>query len=248
MFFEKKDNLFIGQFGALYSLSTLIHGLSTRMGGVSTGAYASLNIGPNSCDNPAHIQENRNRLFKALHLSLESLAIPQQIHSDHIECVSNPGHVPETDGLISNTPGLVLTIQIADCLPVFLHDPQNRSIGLVHAGWRGSSKKITAKAVQKMQTSFGCDPKELHVCLGPSIGPCCYQIGSDVAEYFPKEFVTEDFLDLWKCNYAQLMECGIHPENISISRVCTMCHSDLFFSHRKTGKDTGRMMAIFGIS
>ena len=248
MFFEEKENLFIGQFSALYTLSTLIHGLSTRMGGVSTGAYTSLNIGPNSCDNPAHIQENRNRLFKALHLSLESLAIPQQIHSDHIKCVSNSGHVPETDGLISNTPGLVLTIQIADCLPVFLHDPQNRSIGLVHAGWKGSSKRIAAKAVQEMHTSFESNPKELSACLGPSIGPCCYQIGSDVAKYFSKEFVTEGFLDLWKCNYAQLMECGIRPENISVSRVCTMCHSDLFFSHRKTGKDTGRMMAIFGIS
>jgi YfiH family protein len=247
MFFEKKENLFIGQFQALYSHPALIHGISTRPGGISRGSYSSLNIGPNSSDQPGHIQENRHRFFKAAQLSPDALAIPQQIHGDRIARVFKSGHILETDGLITDTPGIVLSIQIADCLPVFLHDPQTRCIGLVHAGWRGSSRKIASKAVREMQTCFRSNPEDIHAYLGPSIGPCCYQIGSDVADNFSKEYVTQGHLDLWKCNTAQLTERGINPENITISHLCTMCHSDLFFSHRASGNNTGRMMAILGL-
>jgi YfiH family protein len=247
MFFEKVNTLFIGRFAELDTDPTLIHGVSTRRGGVSTGPFTSLNLGFKTLDKTDRVRENRRRFFNSVSLSAEMLAVPQQVHSDQVMCVSLPGIVSETDALITKTPGIVLSIQIADCLPIYLYDSENVCIGLVHAGCRGSAISIASKTVQYMNTCFGSNPENIRAFLGPSIGPCCYRVGSDVVSQFSKNYISGTNLNLWKCNSEQLMRCGVKSGNIIISRLCTVCHSDLFFSHRGSGNHTGRMIAFFGI-
>lgn len=248
MFFEKTDNLFIGRFAELYRDPDLHHGISTRKGGVSTRPYSSLNLGLNTSDKMDRVQENRKRFFQSVALSTDMLSIPQQVHSDHVKCVIEPGIQADTDALITNIKGITLTVQVADCLPIYLYDPDKYCIGLVHAGWRGSVATIISKTVHQMQRSFKTNPENIQAFLGPSIGPCCYEVGPEVIAQFSTQHITNGYLDLWKCNSDQLIKSGVKPSNIIISRLCTVCQSDLFFSHRASGNITGRMIAYWGLS
>ena len=247
MFFEKIDNLFIGRFAELYLDPDLHHGISTRKGGSSVGPYASLNLGLKTHDELDLVKENRKLFFQSVALSTDMLSIPQQVHSDHVKCVTEPGIQADTDALITNIRGITLTVQVADCLPIYLYDPDKYCIGLVHAGWRGSAAKITSKTVYQMQKSFKTNPENIQAFLGPSIGPCCYEVGPDVITQFSTQYITNGYLDLWKCNSEQLIQSGVNPNKITISRLCTVCQSDLFFSHRASGNKTGRMIAFFGL-
>lgn len=244
MFFEKKSNLFIGRFGHLYRNSIIDHGFSTRRGGISNFPYDSLNLGYQTGDAQHNIEENRKRFFQAIEIISEQVAVPEQIHDNQIAKVDNPGHFPETDGLITNVPRIVLSIQTADCLPIFLLDPVRPAIGLIHAGWRGTEAKISQKAVKAMSDHFETKPDDLQIFFGPSIGPCCYNIGPDVAEHFSNKYITKGKLNLWKCNMDQLIQMGMSSHQIRMSRLCTACHPEWFFSHRRSGGKTGRMNAI----
>jgi len=248
MFFEKINNLFIGRFTDLYHNTTLIHGISTRKGGVSGDPFTSLNLGLNTADSKDHVQENRRLFLKSAALSRNKLSIPQQVHGDHVKCVSEPGFQSETDAIITNSRDIILTVQVADCLPIYLYDPENRCIGLVHAGWRGSAVKIVSKTLHKMQITFKTEPENIQAFLGPSIGPCCYEVGPEIIVKFSTKSINNGNLDLWRCNSEQLIEAGVNHHNIIISRLCTVCHPDLFFSHRASGGNTGRMIAYLGLS
>ncbi len=245
MFFEKKEKLFVGRFGPLYRNRIVGHGFSTRRGGISVPPYDSLNLGYKTGDTQKHIEENRKRFFQAIKISSEQLAIPEQIHDNKILNVYNPGNYPAADGLITNISGIVLSVQIADCLPVFLFDPVHRAIGLIHTGWRGTSEKISQKAVKAMTDHFHTKPEDLQIFFGPSIGPCCYTVGPDVSEHFSKQYLINGKLDLWMCNKDQLIRAGAPAKQIMMSRLCTACHPEWFFSHRCSGGKTGRMMALF---
>jgi len=247
MFFERRGELFIGRFGELLKNRDVFHGFSTRKGGVSKSLYNWLNLGDKTSDLSFRVRENRRGFFSLLGVSEVNLAIPQQVHGDRILRVTEPGNYPETDGLITNTPGIGLIVQVADCVPLFFYDSFQKAVGLVHAGWRGTMLKISAKAVQKMGSYFGTNPKDLQIFVGPSIGPCCYEVGSDVASRFPRKYIIDKRLDLWRSNRDQLLKAGVKPDKIVMSNLCTACHPEWFFSYRASGGETGRMMAVLGL-
>ena len=247
MFFENKSQLFIGRFARLYGSDVLFHAFSTRRGGISQSPFDTLNLGDRTGDCEKNVKENRDRFFQSIGVKPEKLAIPVQIHGNNIVPVEAPGVYPETDGLITDVPEICLVVQVADCLPVYLYDPIHRAIGLVHTGWRGTYQKIVTLAIQNMGSNFGTRPEDILVFFGPSIGPCCYEVGIDVSQHFPGNEMQGKRLDLWKANRNLLIESGIPVDNITVSGLCTACYSDWFFSHRRSGGKTGRMMGIIGL-
>lgn len=247
MFFEKKENLFIGRFSAWYGSPGLFHGFSTRKGGVSAAPYDSLNLGLNTDDDPGAVAENFARFCGAMGISRRQIAFTKQAHGDRVQCVRNPGVYADTDALITNVSGLPLAIQVADCVPVFLYDPVLMAAGLAHAGWRGSALGISAKTVRAMSESFGSRPEDIRACIGPSVGPCCYEVNTEVSIQFPPEYVKDGRLDLWTCNFDLLVQAGLKPGNVFSNRLCTVCHQEWFFSYRAGGGKTGRMLGVVGL-
>jgi YfiH family protein len=191
----------------LSALPWLVHAFSTRNGGVSKPPCAGLNLGFTECDQRERVEENRRHFFARLGGSDLTPASVHQIHSSHSFVVSrgSSGQLdyrlpaveaplpasadpPSGDGLITAEQGVLLTIRVADCLPVLLVDPQQRVVAAVHAGWRGSLARVTEKAVGDMRRSFGTDPQHLIAALGPSIRACCYDVGDEVVEAFHGKF------------------------------------------------------------
>lgn len=247
MFFEKKGNLFIGRFRGMFGNEAVFHGFSTRKRGLSAFPYDSLNLGYETGDLLDRVQENRRLFFKAMAISGSMIASAQQVHGDKVVNVSSPGSYDQTDGLVTRIPGIALVVQTADCLPVYIYDPTHQAVGMIHAGWKGTVLKISSKAVREMERHFGTKPEDIKIFLGPSIGPCCYEVGRDVARRFSAKYISGGRLNLWKSNKDQLVEVGVRPERIMTSRLCTVCHAEWFFSHRASSGQTGRMMAILGL-
>ena len=224
-----------------------MHAFSTRPGGVSPEPFDSLNLGHNTDDDGDNVAENRKRFFQTLGVNSKFVAMPNQVHGHHIQHVSRGGFYPDTDALITDTPGVALTVQTADCVPLFLIDEMRPAIGLVHAGWRGSAGDIAGKTVQTMREAFGTRPENLKVFIGPSIGPCCYEIGPEVQKTISPEFFEGRHLNLWQLNAQTLVRSGVKTEHIHIAGMCTACLSDWFFSHRRSGGKTGRLMSVLMI-
>ena len=248
MFFEKKGILLLGKFGRLFGDPLTIHGFSTRKGGVSFSPYESLNLGQNIDDDVDRVYKNWARFCRAMSVREEDVALPQQVHGNRIIRVNHPGKYPETDGLVTNVSRIALVVRVADCLPIYLYDPVREVIGLLHAGWKGTKLKIASKAVEKMNLFFETQPRDLWAFFGPSIGPCCYEVGREVVRQFSGKYVTEGRLDLWQCNKNQLVNAGMLPERVEMSRLCTVCHPEWFYSHRASGGKTGRMVAMLGLT
>lgn len=181
------------QAAPLARISWLVHGFSTRQGGASR-AYGkgSLNLGFTVHDERAAVTKNRSALISAVTKGSKArwnLVSLRQVHSDLIHCVSqSPEHPLAGDGLITNTPGLLLAVLTADCLPVIVVDPKRRAVGVFHAGWRGTVKRIVEKGVGEMRRHFGSDPAQLRAAIGPGIRNCCYQVGPEVKDTFQAQF------------------------------------------------------------
>lgn len=200
---------------------------------------------------------NRKDFLGALGLGCQELVCASQVHGDGIARVtlrdkgrgalSGAGAIANTDALITSEKGLALGIFTADCLSIFLYDPEIPAIGLVHAGWQGSQKEIASKAVEAMKKEFNCRPQDLCVGFGPCIRSCCYEVGSRMNDYFKTGIVVRDnryYLDLAKINTVQLKEAGVREEQIVDLMLCTYCSSKEFFSYRRHGKDAGRMISL----
>jgi polyphenol oxidase len=179
---------------SLGKIPWFLHGFSTRVGGVSR-AYGgtSLNLGFTKEDSPSAVEKNRAIFLQGLGAIRQDHEFPlvslRQIHSDLIYCVSGrPKHTLVGDGLITDTPGLVLAIQTADCLPVLLADSKRRAVGVFHAGWRGTIQRIVEKGVGEMRRWFGSQPRDLRAAIGPGVHGCCYQVGEEVRENFESQF------------------------------------------------------------
>jgi len=245
----------------------VIHAFSTREGGVSRPPYHSLNLSLSVGDDPEAVKENRRRFFSALGVDPSRVVRVRQVHGDGVlvigeELTRRKGfpHVLLDEGagydaMITDQPGLALTITTADCLPLFLFDPRRRAIGAVHAGWRSTVKRIAEKAVEAMARTYGTAPGDLFAILGPGIGGCCYEVDEAVIRPLAQAvsawqaFVVEKangrfLLDLSGVNQRILQEAGVLPEHLFLTRLCTACRSDLFYSYRAEKPRTGRMLSL----
>ena len=200
----------------------------------------------------AHNGNARKLLSSLINLDPNKIVSPQQVHSSEVKVVDAPGKIPFTDAIISTSKSVVLSIQVADCIPLYLADPDNNIIGIVHAGWRGIEKGIVANSINKMIT-LGADDNRIIAYIGPSIQKCCFEIGPEVAKKFPINFqinssYDRSFLDLQKLTKNILINNSISYNNIISSNECTKCNSDKYFSYRNTGLKSGRMIGIIGLT
>lgn len=237
----------------------VVHAIFTRLGGLSREPYAALNVGRSVGDDADVVAANVERVYRAVGVRPESVVTPYQVHSNRVQAVGaeHGGQViPNTDGLITNTPGLALLLRFADCQPILLYDPLRHALGLAHAGWRGVAKGMARRAVEAMAETFGTRPADLRVGLGPAIGACCYRVGDEVAAAMG--YTLPDWeaamqpdpsgegwrLDLSAANAQQLAAAGVRVRHVERAGLCTSCHHDEFFSHRADGGRTGRFAAI----
>jgi len=229
----------------------VVHAVLTRQGGVSQGPFATLNLGHTVGDDLAAVEENHRRALSALGLDRSRVVSPYQVHSANVRLVGE-AHIgtvqPATDGLLTTTPGVVLLFRFADCVPLLLFDPVRRAVGLVHAGWRGAARGVVPAAVAAFARYAGSKPRDLWAGIGPAIGPCCYQVGPEVAQAVAgacpegAEVVQRRddglYLDLPGAVRAQLAAAGVGQ--IAMSGLCTACHTEEWFSHRAERGRTGR--------
>lgn len=245
----------------------LIHGFTTRHGGVSPEPYKSLNLALHVGDDPTNVVENRKRLLQEAGLSIDQLVCAEQVHGKHVTAVAlaDKGNgatdyesaVPDSDGLCTDEHDLILTLFFADCVPILLYDPVKEAACALHAGWKGTALKIVAEGIQKMQKSYGSKPADMAAAIGPAIGGCCYGVSEEVAEKLKASVDGETaaltqrqgkwHVDLQTLNREQLLEAGLRPENIDVLAYCTSDRTDLFFSHRKENGRTGRQGAFIGL-
>ncbi len=246
----------------------VVHGVTARNGGVSKGPYESMDMALHTGDEEADVVENRRRFLGRLGLDFNRLTTAEQIHGDRIVRVDerNAGRgrlkyedaISGTDALITDVPGIPLMLCFADCTPVLLFDPVHRAAAIAHGGWKGTALSIAVKTLRAMEEAYGTRPGDCLAGIGPAIGPCCYEIGEEVAEVFRKAFpdyagniISEQDkkirLDLWKANRLQLENAGLLPEHIDAAGICTSCRSSTFFSYRAEGPVTGRIAAIMAI-
>ncbi|MEJ2208419.1 MAG: peptidoglycan editing factor PgeF [Anaerolineae bacterium] len=232
------------------------HAVFTRLGGVSQDPFATLNVGASVGDDGQAVAENHRRIYATLGLDRGQVVTARQVHGNRVALVDGRqagSVVPNTDGLVTATPGLGLLLRFADCQPVLLYDPEHHALALAHAGWRGVAQGIVRRAVEAMQDAFGSRPAALLAGLGPAIGPCHYAVGHEVAAAMgyvlpdwqaAMELEGEDHwrLDLSAANAQLLAAAGV--THIEQAGMCTACHNDEFFSHRAEGGRTGRFAVV----
>jgi YfiH family protein len=227
------------------------HGFTTRDGGVSEGPYASFNLGSKWGDDPARVRENRRRFFREA--GIERLFSVTQVHGGDVTHVG-PEAEPEelarhrADAIITNQLNAPLGIYTADCIAILIGDPKTGAIAAAHAGWRGTVENVATKAARALVTTFGSKWEDLRVAFGPSIGPCCFEVGEDVAAKFNPEFVKprpgqKPTIDLRAANVAELVSAGVRKEHIDASPPCTACDRARFYSFRRDGRETGQHVA-----
>jgi hypothetical protein len=241
------------------------HAFSTRLGGVSEGSFESLNLGLHTGDDKEEVLKNRSIICNELNMNSSQIVAGEQIHSDQIKVVtkedqgkgalSYESSISKTDALITAQIGVTLTSYYADCVPIIILDPEKKVVALAHGGWKGTVKKIAQKTVLRMKEEFASQVEKLLIGIGPSIGPCCYEVDDYVINFLRDAFNYWDELvvkveegkwklNLWESNWRQLQDIGVLKENIIISGVCTSCNTDLLYSYRAEDGKTGRMASL----
>ncbi|MCS7010130.1 MAG: peptidoglycan editing factor PgeF [Anaerolineales bacterium] len=241
-------------------LGDIPHAVFSRHGGVSPAPWASLNLGGTVGDDPVRVRENRRRALQALGLSEASVYDVWQVHSARVVVAqtARPAHMPhlQADAILTNQPGVTLLMRFADCVPILLYDPLHRVVGIVHAGWQGTVKRVVSEAVAHMRSIFGSQPDSLLAALGPSIGPDHYEVGEDVVQAVEHSFGSDAdallprkngriFFDLWAANHLLLEQAGVRQ--IELAGLCTACHTEDWFSHRAEKGRTGRFGALIAL-
>ncbi len=237
-----------------------VHGVFTRLGGVSTGAWASLNVGSTVGDDPDAVSRNRHLLLAALGLESRRECTVWQVHSADTIVVNGavPGErvLAQADGMVTDRTDVALTMRFADCVPVLLYDPVRKVIGIAHAGWRGTVIGAGPGAVRKMVEVYGSCVRDIQAGIGPSIGPARYQVGEDVVTAVQKAYGQLDglihraaddsaYFDLWEANRRSL--AGVGVEQIEVAGICTASRTAEFFSHRAECGKTGRFGAVIAL-
>lgn len=249
MFFEETNGLKILKSQIFAKLPELKFGFSTRQGGFSKSDFNSLNLSLSVGDDEKSVLKNRELFFSSLGIKQEKVALAGQVHKDKIVSPQNFGLQRQCDGLVTNEANTFLTLTAADCYCIFFYEPVKKVVCGVHSGWRGTVAEISKKAIQRMETDFGCEKKEILAFVTPGISQENFEVGDEVAQNFASEFVSrksKSFVDLEKIIVKQLEETGIKSENIETSNLCTFGEEGLFFSHRRDKGKTGRMFGVIG--
>lgn len=258
-------------FPKLNEISCIRHLFSTRLGGVSEGIYASMNLSFTRGDEEEKVKENFRRIAEIMGADMEQFVLSHQTHTDNIRIVTGedagcgltkPLAYENVDGLITKEKGLVLSTFYADCVPIYLVDPVKEVIGLCHSGWKGTVLEIGAKTVRKMQETFGCSPEDIYGAVAPSICQECYEVSGDVIEEIRKTFSEKEYgrdythelfyekpngkyqLNLWRACELILLKAGLLPEHIEVTDICTCCNPDYLFSHRASMGKRGNLGAF----
>lgn len=246
----------------------LAAGFTTRLGGISRAPYDSMNCGLHVGDDNEAVVRNRKNLSLLLNFPFEGWTCADQVHGNQVTIVASgekgrgreilADAIEASDGLITADRNVLLASFYADCVPLFVMDPNKKVIGMAHAGWKGTAAIISQKIVEAMTERYGSNPQDLRVAIGPSIGPCCYEVDDRVVDQISKQLVRKQAdwlvgkgqgkyqLDLKLVNYYMFIQAGILPAHILQSSWCTSCRNDMFFSYRADGGHTGRMAAFLG--
>lgn len=255
------------RFASLAAYPGLVHGLSTRHGGVSRGPFATLNLGWTVGDERDRVEGNYQLLCAALAVPRGDLTTTWQVHGRQIVTAAagdRGSMIAKADGIVTDVPNLPITQRYADCTPVLVYDWRRHAVGMVHAGWRGTVAGVSSALVTALTAAYGSQVDDLVAVVGPAIGPCCYQVGPEVVAAVQQAFPGVDHLlvghaaspanghdgagpanvhfDLWEANRWQLARAGIG--HIEVSGVCTRCRRDVYFSHRGDAGHTGRFAAV----
>jgi polyphenol oxidase len=267
-----KDQIDVVRVAAMSAIPWLLHGFSTRRGGVSTAYCESrgeLNLGFTDADKRENVEANRQLFLEAVTGGPRfPLATVRQIHSAIVK-VFKSGDAEmdfgllQADGMMTDRPSVLLGIQTADCIPVLVADRKRRAVAAFHAGWRGTAKRIVEDGLGRMRTEFGSEPEDLLAAIGPGIGQCCYRVGDEVRAEFDSQFsyASEVFgerpllpdhgaglyVDLMEANRRQLLDAGLSASAISVVSECTSCRTDRYFSYRAERGATGRMLSVIGV-
>jgi YfiH family protein len=234
-----------------------VHGFPERTGGVSQGLRRSLNMGVRWGDDRAAVDINRRLVAAHAGYDPEKLVATRHVHGTAVWRVGEPlSDAAEFDGLVSDRPGTVLGAFAADCIPLVFADPVARVCGAAHAGWRGTLGGVAANVVARM-SEIGSRPADVRVALGPSIGPCCFEVGPEVVAEFRAAFgdlagmvvpgPRRDHIDLRVVSRAVLTRAGVDPAHIDANPPCTMCQPERFFSYRRDGREGGMHMGFIGL-
>ena len=213
------------------------HGFTTRMGGVSEGYCSTMNISTTRGDAPEAVEENRKRLARALGVKVEDFTYTHQTHTTNVAVVREEDRgkrFMETDGMVTNVPGICLVTFYADCVPLYFVDPVHKAIGLSHSGWRGTVGRMGQVTLEKMKEVYGTRPEDIYAAIGPSICQDCYEVSGDVIEEFQKSFKKSVCpqlfykkengkyqLNLWRANQLVLTEAGVAEQKIAVTNLCT---------------------------
>lgn len=255
-FYEDRDIIL-----ARYSLAARVVAFSTtRAGGVSRGNYASMNINPYCGDSPSNVAENRRRLAETLRIQPDNILLPHQVHgtetllidSDFLHAAPSDrtAQLEGVDALATNVAGVCIGVSTADCVPVLLYDPKHHAAAAIHAGWRGTVRRIVAHTLRRMRSAYATEPADLRAVIGPAISLHAFEVGEEVYQQFvdaqfdmPSIARMEDkwHLNLPLCNRLQLEEAGVPAHQIADANSCTYTQSTQYFSARRLGAQSGRI-------
>jgi YfiH family protein len=248
----------------------IVQATFTRLGGCSPEPWQSLNMGGSVGDDPIRVIENRRKAFSVVGRSPESVFDVWQVHSAEVVCATAPRprdqSPQQADAILTDKDHVTLLMRFADCVPVMLFNPITKVVGLVHAGWQGTVKKVVKEAVVVMHSQYHSNPQDILAAIGPSIGSCHYEVGEDVIRYVHLAFgmdapallkpiqVQYDAsqssnlplaFDLWSANRLLLEQAGVR--HVQIAGLCTACHTEDWFSHREEKGKTGRFGVLIGL-
>lgn len=240
------------------------HAFSTRLGGVSEAPFDTMNLSFGRGDDPARVRENFDRLCAAVGVRAEDIVMSRQEHhanirnvtaADRGKGVTRERDYTDFDGLLTDEPGLVLCTQYADCVPLLFADPVRGVVGASHSGWKGTVQEIGRVTVERMVSDYGCRREDIVAAVGPSIGPCCFEVDEPVYARFAAMDVWDErcvrrvpegkfYINLWEVNHRILLAAGVREEHLNVGDLCTRCRPDVFWSHRATGGVRGSLAAL----
>lgn len=252
--YEEIRGVGLMKFRPFCNFDFIVHGFSTRIGGTSSGEFASMNLSFTRGDDKSNVLENYRRIAEALNTDIGDMVSTNQTHTVNV-CEADESHkgigiereqsFQDVDGFVTGTKNLCLVTSYADCVPLYFADTKNKVIGLSHSGWRGTAGNICRNTVELMGKLYNSMPKDIVTFIGPSICASCYEVSGDLLEPFGKNYTKDEMklifephgqekfmLNLWCANVLNMQKAGIPSENIFVTDVCTCCNSSLLFSHR----------------